>query len=219
MLYIIEGKVNPWLQKGDSIYSAFEIDGQLYASGVKWSQNLTAFAMAFWATNDITVKTGISAGDAIYWGVCRNGIIWELVLISKEGRGGNTYATFQLGDQKLEINDNPYYSLNPVWPEITEFRIDEPTTAKALKIYQLMPGFSALTPKFTTGSFLPEISETNAVLRISKGRNGIIFLNSCSIRFRNEDVEKGYFMLKINATPLKNSQSEQFFKTYKIYWK
>ena len=218
-LYKIDSKQNGWLQKGDSIYSAFEIEKQLYASGVKWSKNAIAFGMAFHNDKSVPVKNGFEVGEKIYWGVCRNGKIWELELQNTFEKNGDVYAIFQLGERPLIILDNPYYSLDPVWPEITELRINEPTTTKALKFYQFMPGFSALTPKWTTGSFFPEISETNAVLRFSKGRNGIIFLNACEIRFRKADVEKGYFMLKIHATPLKNSQSKQFFKTYKIYWK
>jgi hypothetical protein len=212
VLYLIEGNSNPWLQKNDSIYSAFAIDGVLYASGVKWSRNLTGFGMAFWNTNEMPVKTGLVSDEPIYWGVCRDGVIWELELQSKSGRVGNTYAIFRLGDKRLEIKDNPYYSLDPVWPDVSELRIETPATNKALKFPAFMD-YRDILPKFTSGYFVPEIIEGNGKLTKSK------YFNSCSYRFTSQDLERGFITLKIHATPLKNSASEQVFKTYKIYWK
>lgn len=211
-------KINPvdnkdWYQTGDSIYSIYKIGDVYYANAVKWSKSSVGFAMAFANDDDIPVKNGFTKSDSIYWGRCRGGVITQLKTISFSGE----YATFvPLG--VITVKDNLYYSMKPIWPEITEFLIDKPITSKALKFYQFMPGYSKLTPQWTTGYFTPELSETTAKLTLSKGRNGIIFLNACTVRFSKQDVAKGYFYLTIKAEPLKNSDSNYKSKKYKIYW-
>lgn len=170
------------------------------------------FAMAFANLHDIPVKTGFGGDEQVYWGVCRKGVISQLKLISTYKGKYDINAVFAMTDEILTVYDNPYYSLNPVWPDITELMVKKPVTTKALTMSQFMD-YKPLLPIYHAGGLKPEIVEGGAKLLVSK------YFNSCTIRFSKADVEKGYIMIKIHATPLKNSKSEQVFKIYKIYWK
>lgn len=222
---------NIWLNDGDLIYSAFKVDGKYYASGVKEAANGMCFIMAFGNVGSnkvqlseadyisingfddrIPVKVGFDANEPIYWALLREGVIYQLDLISESVGNYGKQAKFEVTNNVIEILDNPYYSLNPVWPEITELKVKVPTTTKALTFSQFM-SFRTLMPKWTNGYFVPEIVEGSAKLRVNK------YFNACTIRFTKTDVEKGFILLKIKATTLKNSYSENTSKTYKIYWK
>lgn len=212
VLYLIEKKTNDWLKVTDVICSAYEFEGKLYASGAKTSKNTTAFGMAFWNDTNIPVKSGLNVGDVPVWAVYREGEMYQLDLVNTTVRNNSTYAKFELTTKPIEILDNLYYSIDPVWPEITALETERPTTAKALTFSQFMD-YKPLLPKFTTGNFVPEIVEGDAKLRLSK------YFNACTIRFNEAGVANGYILLKVNAKPLQNSQSKDNSRTYKIYWK
>lgn len=208
---------NTWYEKGDSIYSIFKMDNAYYANGVKWSKSSKGFAMAFANAGDVPVKNGFFPDDTIYWGRCRNGIITQINLIKVYKGELGEYAIFAETERILTVLDNPYYSLDPIWPVLLELKIEVPTYKKAMTFAQLMP-YGKLTPKWTTGWFTPVISETKAKLTLAKGKNGIVFLNQCTIRFSKDDVAQRYFYLTIKATPLPNSTSPYKEQTYKIHW-
>lgn len=216
--YIINPVDNAWYQTGDSIYSIYKIGDYYYANAVKWSKSSMGFAMAFANDSGVPLKNGFIEGDVIYWGVCRDGNITEIKLISTYAGQYDVNSIFAETEHALDVKDNLYYSLNPIWPTITELKIAVPGTSKAIPFSKLMP-YSELTPKWTTGYFTPEISGTDAILKLSKNKIGLVFLNSCTIRFKKADVDRGYFYLKIKATVLANSRSSDTERVYKIYWK
>jgi hypothetical protein len=209
--YLIDPADNAWYQKGDSIYSIFKINDEYFASGVKWSKSKMGFAMAFANIHDMPVKTGFGADEQVYWGVCRKGLIYKLNLQNTYPGKYDTNAVFAITDEILIVHDNPYYSLNPIWPDITELRVKKPVTTKDLTMSQFM-AYQPLMPKYHAGGLKPEIVEGDVTLKVNK------YFNSCTLRFTKAAVEKGYIFLKIVATPLKNSTSDQVSKTYKIYW-
>lgn len=208
--YQIKPAENSWYISGDLIYSAFKVDTSFYASGAKWSTSSVGFGMAFKNDNSISIKNGFVIDEPVYWGVWRESSVLQLNLKSSYTADYITYAVFELDSISLDVKDNPYYSLDPVWPTITELKVKKPVTTKALTMAQFM-AYKPLMPKYASLD-RPEVSETAAVIRVGK------YFNSCTIRFGEADVRKGYLLMKIYATPLQNSKSTETFKTYKIYW-
>lgn len=218
--YLIDpGKNSSWYAQGDSIYSIFKVNEKYYASGVKWSKSSMGFAMAFANDGEVPtlVQNGFLPDDVIYWGRCRKGVITQINLISTyKGKLGEC-AVFAETEHILTVEDNPYYSLDPIWPVLTDLKIEVPTYKKAMTFTQLMD-LNKITPKWTEGWYTPELSGTNAKLKLAKNRDGKIFLNACTIRFSKDDVAQRYFFLKIIANPLPNSTSPYKEQVYRIHW-
>jgi hypothetical protein len=112
---------------------------------------------------------------------------------------------------RMEILDNPYWSLNPIWPDIDELKVSIPVANTYIPFGYFFT-YDKLTPSQTPGWFTPEIVEGDAKLRVSK------YFGSCSIRLSTTDVLRGYIKMKISAQLFPNSTSEQSSKIYKIYW-
>jgi hypothetical protein len=250
---------NPWLENGDSIYSAFMVDDKYYASAVKVAERNMVFLMAFGNTgtgtvqlsdvdsvsivgyNDkIPVKVGFNNKELIYWGVCRDGIIYKLEMISKKNGKYGVEGKFALMDKivdgqktylEIEIQDNPYYSLNPVWPENLNYRLKMPDTLqrRALQrdfyLYNMAypwqlggknnPDWQMQYPKYVQGgSLMWEIFDGKSTVKNDKKG----FLNQAKFRIAIEDLRRGYMLLKLTATPLPNSKSTDVSRIFKIYW-
>ncbi len=215
--YIINPVDNSWYKTGDEVYSMFKIGDDYYANAMKYSKSTMGFAMAFANDNTVPVKNGFLEDETVYWGVLRDGGMTELKLDSTYLGQCDINAIFAETDHVLDVKDNLYYSLNPEWPEITELKITTPLITKSMTFAQLIP-YKKLTPKWTTGYFTPELSETKAVLKLSKNKQLQVYLNACSIRFSKADVAQGYFILKLKTDVLANSNSKDTERKYKIYW-
>lgn len=210
--YLIDKKDNAWYRTLDNIYSMFKIDDKFYVSGIKWSKSTMGFAMAFGNDDSVPVKNGFESGEQIYWGVLKEDGVHELTLVSTYQGILDINAIFELTDNILDVNDNPYYSLDMVWPRITELKVNKPVTNKALTMSQFI-AYKPLMPQYHGGGLTPEIVEGKVTLKVVPK-----YFNSCTIRFTKEAVDKGYILLKIKANPLPNSNSTITEKTYKIYW-
>ena len=241
---------NQWLENGDSVYSSFKVEGKYYASGVKVAARNMVFLMAFGNTgtgtvqlsdvdsvsisgyNDkIQVKVGLDNKEKIYWGVCRDGIIYQLNLISQKYGKYGYEGKFMLTDTIMEIIDNPYWSLNPVWPENLSYRLKMPDTLqrRALQrdfyLYQMAYPWKSggknhkdcqmWYPKYLEGGSLNwGVVDGKSTVKNSKGG----YLNIAKFRISIEDLRRGYMLLKLTGTPLKNSKSTDTSRVYKIYW-
>lgn len=210
-LYLIDKADNPWYMKGDSIYSAFKINDEYYASGVKWSKSSMGFAMAFANVHGMPVKVGFGTDEQVYWGVCRKGVIYQLSLQSTYPGKYDTNAVFEITDIVLAVQDNPYYSLNPLWTDVTDFKIKPPIAGKWIYFRDVL-AYKPMTPKYVEGSCKLEICEGTATIKYGK------MFNETKIKFTTADIERGYICVVIRAVPLKNSTSTKTYQEFKLYW-
>lgn len=226
-----------WLQNGDSIYSAFKVEDKYYASCVKVVSRDMVFLMAFGNTgtgtvqlsdvdsvsivgydDKIPVKVGFNNKETIYWGVCRDGIIYKLNLISKKVGKYGEEGKFMLTDSIVDILDNPYYSVNPVWPLNINYRIKKPEKLnRDYFLYNLAftggKDWRLQYPKYLSGLKWEMYYGSSKVTNDKKG-----FLNQAKFRFTQADVDRGYILLKLTGTPYKNSRSADTSRVYKIYF-
>lgn len=231
---------NIWLQDGDLIYSAFKVDGKYYASGIKEAANGMCFIMAFGnhgtdkiqlseadyitlgINNKIPVKVGFDNSEPVYWGLCREGVIYQLDLISESNGNYGKQAKFEVTNNVMEILDNPYWSLDPVWPDDVTVKIKPPTTRKAFRLYNLAlpyPDGSLKYPKYLLKLQWEIVEGTTTVKNSYNKSNDVYYLNDAQFRFSQADIENGFILVKMKGTTLKNSYSENTSKIYKIYWK
>lgn len=241
---------NDWLQNGDSIYSAFKVDEKYYASMVKEAARGMVFLMAAGNTgtgtiqlsdadsisivgydDKIPVKVGFDNKEKVYWGVCRDGIIYKINLThEKNGKYGKE-GKFILTDTIMDVFDNPYWSLNPVWPENLNYRLKMPDTTQKRALqrefylydmaYPWVSGgknnkdWQLWNPIYVKGGSLKwEMYDGKSIISRSGGR----YLNQTKFRIAIEDLRRGYMLLKMTAEPLKNSTSTDTSRIYKIYW-
>jgi len=210
---------NTWYEKGDSIYSAFEMDDKFYASGVIWSKSSMGFASAFGNDGSVSVKNGFIKGDSIYWGVCKKGVIHQLKRISTYKSQYGTNAIFIPTGDTLQVLDNPYFSLNPIWTDNLNYRIKKPEKLnRDYFLYNLAftggKDWRLQYPKYLSGLKWEMYYGSSKVTNDKKG-----FLNQAKFRFTQADVDRGYILLKLTGTPYKNSRSADTSRVYKIYWK
>jgi len=210
-LYLIDPADNDWYTKGDSIYSMFKINDEYYASGVKWSKSSMGFAMAFANVHGMPVKVGFGTDEQVYWGVCRKGIIYQLSLQTTYKGKYDTNAVFAMTDEVLTVLDNPYYSLNPVWPDVTDFKIKPPTAGKWVYFRDII-SYKNMLPKYIECTTKLTVCDGCALVKYGK------YFNETKLKFSDADIAKGYISITIFAQPLKNSNSKQTSKTYKLSW-
>lgn len=243
-MYYLTKADNGWLQSGDSIYSAFKVNDQYYASGVKVSSSTQVFIMAFnnagtdvvqvsdddYITipgfgQDIPVKTGFDFNEQVYWGVCRDGVIKKLTFVNSYPGPAGTSGIFINSDTLMTILDNPYWSLNPVWPSNLNYRLKMPDTLqrRALQrdffLYNLAYSSGAdwrmQLPKYLkAGSLKWEMVDGKS--KVTNDRKG--FLNQAKFRLAIEDLRRGYMMVKLTGVQFPNSDSEDLSRIYRIYF-
>lgn len=215
-MVILKKTDNPWLKAWDTIYSIYEIDGIYYASwGVTLKNGVNVIAKVFKDTGELPVKTGISVGQEVMWCVERDGVVYLLNITEMYSDGGIHCGKFSMSNITIELKDNPYYSLSPVWPDNTSLRIKIPQPNKAFTLYQL---------QFTEGNDyrlqMPKFIENLQWIKI--GGDVVIntnkYLNSFLFKFSNFDIANGSINVKMQGTALKNSSSSDTSRIYNIYW-
>ena len=239
-MYYANKADNPWMVDGQSVFSIFKADDKFYASGEKVIGNGQVFAMAFHNTgSDVpfrldfdavviglskeSVKTGLDHKETVYWGVWDGETIKKLNLVSTyTGRAGET-AIFNLTDIIMEVHDNPYWSINPVWPSDTTLKIKTPTaTNRQFYLYNLAYSGNdgrLFYPKYLLKLNWEMVEGDTKVTNSYNKKKDIYFLNQAKFRFTQTDIERGYILVRLKGTPHKNSRSSETSKIYKIYWK
>lgn len=238
-MYHVKKADNPWLRDGDSIFSLFKVGENYYACGEKLIGNNQVFAMAFHNTgsdeiyqvnfdNIVTglskepVKTGFDFNELVYWGVWDGLSIKKLSLKSTyDGRGGIT-AVFDLTDEDINGLDNPYWSINPIWPTDLTVKILPPTTRQAFRLYNLAvpyPDGRLNYPKYLLRLRWEMAEGTTTVKNSYNKLKNIYYLNDAQFRFTQADIDRGYIMVKLYGDVHCNSASTDTSRVYKIYWK
>ncbi len=237
-MYHVYQSDNVWMEEGLSIYSMFMVDNKYYASGesIVTSNQLDVVGFRNTGADSIysiidpipynigkePVKTGFDYNEQVYWGLWNGVEMKKLMLISTyTSRAGET-AIFNLTGETIEVLDNPYWSIDPVWPIDTTLKIKKPTaTNKTFYLYNLAyPGTDGRLyyPKYLLKLQWEIVEGTTTVTNSYDKRKDIYFLNQAKFRFTKADIDKGYILVKLKGTVHINSGSTNTSKVYKIYW-
>lgn len=238
-IYWVQKADNPWMVNGQSVFSMFKVDDKYYASGEKEIGNDQVFVMAFHNTGSDSpyqlafdvlptglskepIKTGLDYDEPVYWGFWDGQNIKQLILTSTYTSRGGEAAIFELTDVVMVVLDNPYWSLNPVWPADTTLKIKTPKTKQALRLYNLAEKGNdgkLFYPKYLLKLQWQVVEGTTTVKNSYNKSKDVYYLNDAQFRFSQADINKGYILVKLYGTPHINSMSADTSKIYKIYWK
>ena len=207
-------------EPGDQILSAYEFEGEFYASWLQPARASTFIIRVMADDSDTPVKTGVSTGEYPFYFLLRDD---KLTLLDAERTKGSWINTIVLSDTRVEIevHDNLYFTLCPVWPEVYEvtistipFDINQPPNR-----WSRIPFFRWLA----ANQFWPQfISDWDIVLVTGDGvltvpaRNKT--LGACTYRFHPADIERGYIELKVKVVPLANCESDNLTRNVKIFF-
>lgn len=208
-IIILKAAENTWMQKGDFVYSIYQDNGAYFASwdvGFK-SQNL--IIKSFASDPEHPVKTGIGSNETAIWGLWRNDTMRMMEITTYKDK----YYTYGKAVIKFRMTvfDNLYFSLDPIWPAATEFKILPPIAGQYIYFRDVF-AYRPMMPKYVAGACKLEICEGSALVR-----NSTTF-NMTQIKFTAADIERGYVVVTIRGTPLKNSSVSSTSKNYKLYW-
>lgn len=116
------------LEEGDRIYSYYEYNGQYYASferEVYYNSRVVAIGMAFnhgetSYDNPNNFKFGFNHNEIVNWGIYRNGVMFKLQVTDEYNQQGAgefsfKYAKGIVTNEVVDVKDNLFYSLDPVW--------------------------------------------------------------------------------------------------------
>lgn len=209
-MVVLMQRDNGWMQSGDFVYSIYTDDSAYYAC---WDVGFTGKDIIVKAFNTDTypVKTGLSPGEVPVWGFYRINKMC-LLKMSTYKSDGLLFGRASPTGEYIEVADNKYYSLDPVWPDITELKIKPPIAAgRFIPIYNLI-AYRPLMPLYVDGVCRLEICEGSATVRQGK------FFNDTQIKFTAADIARGYIRVIIRAKALANSTSTNTYREYKIYW-
>ena len=208
-MVILKQTDNPWLENGDYIYSVYQDKGLMFACWDIQYKSKNVIIKAF-GNDDYPVKTGFDKDEAITWGVYSEGCIFKLKLIEYVW-DGLTFGIGTVTDVQLYVNDNRYYSLDPLWPDIGELKITKPLPDKWYQMYELM-SYGLIMPKYIDGSPWINITMGEAIIKPHK------YFNSTKIKLTKADVARGYLVVTIQAKPLINSNFKSTSKQFRIFW-
>lgn len=238
-IFYVHKNDNPWMVNGQTVFSMFKVDGQFYASGEKEIGDNQCFAMAFHNTGSDTpyqlafdvfptglskepIKTGLDFDEPIYWGVWNGQNIKQLILKGTYTSRAGEAAIFELTDVVMDVLDNPYWSLDPIWPVDTTLKIKPPTTKQTFRLYNLADKGNdgrLFYPKYLLKLQWQVVEGTTTVKNSYNKSKDVYYLNDAGFRFSQADINKGYILVKLYGTPHPNSMSTDTSKIYKIYWK
>lgn len=197
---------------GDTIYSAYEFDGQLYASWKQAASGDNFFVRIMADDNDTPVVTGLQANnpDNAVYVLYRNGKFTRLKVEKVSANSYFTKVKMTDTEQEVTLNDNLYYSLCPLWPDIqsvtilTRVQVDTPEPFyKWLKINDIIP-------KYTSQIFF-ELATGSGQLYPST------FDAHWKYAFHPDDITRGYIDLLIKVVPLKNCRNCMCERSVRIY--
>ena len=208
-IIILKQTDNPWLMKGDELFSAYQDSGNYYAikSDVFSSDNMIIKAFP---NDKLPVKTGLSGGESPVWAVWRDNKM-NLLTITTRQEEGLTFGKAVISENTITILDNKYYSLDPVWPEVSQLETAPPKAHKYYFFYEVTL-YRSLMPLYCSDVKL-EIAEGDAVLKYGK------YFNETSIKISPSDIARGHIDIIIRGKALKNSKSTDTFRKYRLFWK
>ncbi len=186
-------------QPGDQILGAYELNGEFYASWIQPARAGTFIIRAMADDDDTPLKTGVSAGEDPFYFLVRDD---NLTLLESLRTKGSWMNTIVLTDTRVEIevHDNLYYSLCPVWTDVDEITLTKTPPLSNLPFFRWFP-YNQVQPLYTESIEFELVTGSG---RLTPSRT----LNHWRYWFRPDDLERGYIELQIKATPLANCESD-----------
>ena len=200
---------------GDLIVSAFMHEGKFYACWeAKVASNGSCIGKGL-GDSELPAKTGFAEGETVYYFIYRNGEYLDVYFLASYQKNGHTLWQAEIGDQPVEVFDNPYYSLPVTWPAV-DFSILLPGKPSTLfserQLYKYIPFIN----------YLPQYYES-VTLSLVKGSGKFKAAKNISMSTyqpSKADIERGDVVLRITAKPLKNAAptSEGLSKDIVLKW-
>ena len=194
---------------GDQILSAYEFEGEFYASWLQPARASTFIIRVMADDSDTPVKTGVSPGEYPFYFLLRDD---KLTLLDAERTKGSWINTIVLSDTRVEIevHDNLYFTLCPIWPEVDSIMLNSTPALSNLPFNRWLP-YNQFQPLFTESL---EFELVKGSGRLTPSGT----LNFWRYWFRPADIDRGYIELKVKAIPLANCESDNLTRNVKIFF-
>jgi hypothetical protein len=197
---------------GDEIISYFSIEGVNYA-GHSGTCSLTKGTIGKAMPNgDYPVITGFIQGMPFNYAVYHEGQYYKVEWTGSYTKSGHTLWNGKLTDT-VQIKDNPYWSLDPEWPEIDHevqaYRA--PLTGKS-NLYLYFP-IQRYMPKYYK-PYSCKFSTIEASGRLTKPKD----ISRTAYTFTKTDLQRGYITLLLSCEPFVNSTSVDTERAIKLIW-
>ena len=199
-------------QPGDLIVSAFMHEGNYYACWeAKVASNGSCIGKGL-GDSELPAKTGFAEGETVYYFIYRNGEYLDVYLLASYQKNSITLWQAEIGDQPIQVFDNPYYSLDPVWPDI-DFTVTPyeqiPTSKYADRHLWNYIQWSKYFPQ--------HVQNTTVTLLSGKGKfYPSKYTNTLGYWFKDQTEKEVKFLIK--CTPLKNSRSADNERVLILKW-
>jgi len=204
------------LQPGDSIFSAYNYEGDLHASAfdVPKPGRTNQFLIRCMGDDAYSpVKTGAAVDEVPTYILKRSGIFYLLNVERAKTQPYIREAALTLTDSIVTLNDNLYYSLCPEWPEFDELMVyKKPGTLSATKLDRVIITHEYF-PQFTE-SIAFELVEGSGRLDVPRKVSNLV--SSWKYRFTKADFDRGYIILLLKVDPLPNCENPIIQKQIKI---
>jgi len=189
-------------RQGDIIYSAYQVNGRVYAS---WSQPAAEkefFIRAMADDGENPVKTGVDlvVKESPVYILYRENFFTMLKVERMPGDRYYSRARLTETEKLVHLNDNLYYSQCPKWPENVETTARNNPRRNSSEYFYTWLNFNEVLPKYYERLDF-ELVTGDGSLTPAKS------LNYWRYQFKDEDFQRGYIVLKVIATPLKNCKS------------
>lgn len=212
------GKMIEGADDGDKIVSYFTIDGVNYASHFGECSLANGTIGKAMPDSKLPVRTGFLKGDEVNYAIYHEGRFNKVIWLRKYPKGGNTLWEGKLGEV-VNIEDNPYYSLPPYWPDTDNWvatpygKIPTANNFNDRYLYNFIKFIDWLPKYYTQGSLELEIVEGNGKFALNKTD-----ISKSTYQFSNDDIERKRIKLKISCEPLINSGSKDTYRILIFKW-
>jgi hypothetical protein len=207
---------------GDEIVSYYPYGGEYFASH-KGVCSLTSGTVAkAMQDSDLPIKTGFYPDDEINYAVYQNGKYYKVEWGNYTSRGGNKYYEGSVTRDVVDIKDNLYYSLPPVWPD--QIHPVFPENTYTIHPYGEKPilGTMKLFRLIQIQKYLPKFYQPYGnVFSVVEGTGKVIVtkdISQSSYVFTQADLNRKSITLRITTVPLPNSGSKDTFRDLKLSW-
>lgn len=187
----------PGFQAGDIIYSAYQVEGQLYASWKDPAKSAKFFIRCMGNDGDTPAKTGVDPGENPVYLLYRNKTFTLLQVDRKPNTGYYGEATITITEDQATLQDNLYYSLCPQWSE-SQATISRITPAPgSYNYFYKFLNFNDVLPKWYGSMSFTLVTGTG---KLTKATSVLMW----RYNFTQADIDRGYIELMAKATAFKN---------------
>lgn len=201
-------------QNGDTIYSYFTVNGINYASWYGICSLRDGTIAKALGDSDLSVRTGFLQDEEVSYAVKTGGVHKKVIWTGTYEKSEQTLWLAYLSEEVVQIEDNPYYSLSPVWPafdaEIYPYA-QVPTTAYRDRFLYKYIQWNKYLPQNISGWTI-QLVEGTGRLTVAKSPS------QSTYTFTKADMLRRSVTFKIVVTPLQNSASKDTSRTIILKW-